>query len=402
MSTSFPRYQNDYIAPFLLELFQQIQKNNNELFVIAPQMKGTPRVDDVRGVKVFRIKYTKNHQNQVLGDGFLIERLKESNQNKFNLLKFLLNALKKAVYLHKKKNFQIIHSQWIFPSGLLGLILKYLIDRPLVITIHGASIFLMNKYSFLKPILKLTLKKADLVIFNSSHTMNETLKIQQKIKNKRVIHQGINIKRFQDITEKEVRHSELFKEKPIILSIGRLIERKGFEYLIKSMREIKIKFPYSKLIIIGKGPLDIKLKELVSNLKLGKNVFFLGEVNGDDIPFYYKNSNVFVLPSIIDKNGDTEGLGIVLLEAMASGIPIIGTKVGGIPDIIFDGTNGILVEQKNSKSLAKAILKILSNENLSKKFTRNGLKIIKDAFQWKEISLKTINSYIEVLKKHNF
>jgi len=396
-STSYPRYPNDYIAPFLHELFNEIQDKKHEIIVLAPQLKGMPKIQDFGNLKVHRIPYTKNKNKQVLGDGFLPERLK-SNFNKFNLIKYLFNALRKALRLHKRKNFNLIHSQWIFPSGLLGLVLKYMINRPLIITIHGAGIFLMKKYPFLRPFLKLTLKKADLIIFNSNHTKKETLRIYKELKNKIVLHQGINLERFQNLKDKKVPRNELFKDNQVILSIGRLIERKGFKYLIIAMNHVKKTFPKAKLLIIGTGPEKNHLKAVAKGLHIQDDVIFLGQVKGEDIPHYLKKSTLFVLPAIIDRNGDTEGLGIVLLEAMAAGIPVIGTKVGGIVDIIDNGKNGILVPEKRIKDFIYTINKLLSDEALREKFKKNGLKKVTKKFQWSEIALKTIKEYEKLLK----
>ena len=396
-STSYPRYPNDYIAPFLHELFDEIQKKKHEIIVLVPELKDMPKIQDFGNLKVHRVSYTKNKNKQVLGDGFLPERLK-SHSNKFSLIKFLFNALRKALSFHKRKNFDLIHSQWIFPSGLLGLILKILIKRPLIITIHGAGIFLMKKYPFLKPLLKLTLKKADLVIFNSTYTKKETLKIYKTLKNNVVLHQGINIKRFQELEKKKFPKHELFENNLVILSVGRLIERKGFRYLITAIKYLKKSHPNLKLMIIGTGPENQFLRTYAKGLDLGEDVIFMGQVKGEDIPHYFKNASLFILPAIIDKNGDTEGLGLVLLEAMASGIPVIGTKVGGIVDIIDDGVNGILIPEKNSEKIVESISNLLSNNELREKFKKNGLAKVKDNFQWSGIALKTIQEYKKLIR----
>ena len=398
LTTSFPRYPNDYIAPFLLELFQEIKNKKHDVTILSPQMKGLPKFQKMNELDVYRINYSKDYKKQVLGDGFLAERLKESNLNKFNLFRFLLKTLKKALNIHKKKNFNVINTQWVFPSGLLGLILKYLINRPLIITIHGAGIFLAKKYAFLKPFIKLTLKKADLIIFNSSNTRLETLKIQKKIKKGLIIHPGIKIDRFKNIKEPKLDKRQLFENHQIILSIGRLIERKGFEFLIKAMKEIIKSHDRVRLVIIGTGPLEKKLKSLVNRLELQQCVHFFGEVKGEFIPYFYNKSKLFVLPSIIDKQGDTEGLGIVILEAMASETPVIGTNVGGIKDLIEDGHDGILIKQKDPINLANAIKKILTDDEFTEKIRKNSFQKVKDQFKWSEIASKTIKSYYEVIK----
>ncbi|NHI93602.1 MAG: glycosyltransferase family 4 protein [Candidatus Lokiarchaeota archaeon] len=399
LTTSFPRYPNDYIAPFLFELFNEIKQLKHEVVILAPQMKDASRFQKINNLEIIRINYSNDPKKQVLGDGFLAEHLKESNSNKFNLAKFMIKTLRRALNLHKKNNFDLIHTQWVFPMGFFGLILKYIINRPLIITVHGAGVFLAKKYSFLKPFIKLSLKKADLIIFNSSNTRIESIKIQNKIKNEKIIHPGINIERFTSYNIPTHPDRELFEKNDVILTIGRLIERKGFQYLIKAMKKLSTTLQNIKLIIIGTGPLENKLKELVKKLNLQGQIFFLGEVKGEYIPYFYANSKLFVLPSIIDKEGDTEGLGIVLLEAMASGVPVIGTNVGGINDIIKHKHNGLLVKQKKPKEIAEAIEKILKDKNLSKELSLNALNTIKKNFKWSKIANMTLKEYRNLIKK---
>jgi len=109
-------------------------------------------------------------------------------------------------------------------------------------------------------------------------------------------------------------------------------------------------------------------------------------------------AHILVLPSIIDVTGETEGLGVVLLEAMACRVPVIGSDVGGIRDIIIDGETGLLSEQKSSYSLAEKIIQLLSDEQLRKKVIENGFKLVKKKFTWEAISDRFMNIYMEVIK----
>ncbi len=111
-------------------------------------------------------------------------------------------------------------------------------------------------------------------------------------------------------------------------------------------------------------------------------------------------ADILILPSIMDITGETEGLGVVLLEAMACRVPVIGSDVGGIRDIIIDGETGLLSEQKNSDSLAEKIIQLLSDEQLRKKVIENGFKLVKDKYTWEVISNRFLNIYMEVIKKN--
>jgi glycosyltransferase involved in cell wall biosynthesis len=137
----------------------------------------------------------------------------------------------------------------------------------------------------------------------------------------------------------------------------------------------------------------------VRELKLEDCITFLGTVNNSTLIGYYHCADVFVLPSI-QKLGNTEGLGVVLLEAMASGCPVIGTNVGGIPDIITDGDNGFLVPERDSAQLAEKIIRLLSDAKLRETFRKNGYARIDESFSWDRISDKFASVYQQILMEH--
>lgn len=165
-----------------------------------------------------------------------------------------------------------------------------------------------------------------------------------------------------------------------ILTVGRLVEKKGTEYLVKAAAEIVKTNPDIKLWICGTGPLETSLKLLVKNLKIENNVIFTGWKNKEEVYKLMAESDVFVLPSITAEDGDCEGLGMVLLEAMIHEVPVIGTQHGGIPEVVNDNVNGFLVSEKNYVDLAEKIRIILSDNALAEKMGKNSRIIVLEKF----------------------
>lgn len=181
------------------------------------------------------------------------------------------------------------------------------------------------------------------------------------------------------------------KEKHRIICVARLDKVKGVKYLIDAMPKILEKFSDAKLVLIGDGSEKKNLKSQALNLKIDKVVEFKGALPYEKIPEELIKSEVFVLPSI------SEGMGIAIVEAQAAGIPVIGTNVGGIPDLIEDGKTGILVEPKNSEEIAKAVIKILSNPEFAEKLVENAKRNLKK-YHWREIALKIKEIYEQLIK----
>jgi len=170
-----------------------------------------------------------------------------------------------------------------------------------------------------------------------------------------------------------------------------LVEKKGVEYLIKAYSEVEKKLNNVFLLIGGAGLRYDPLLKLAKKLKL-KNYKFIGKVSLDNQKKFYNSTDLFILPSIIDSKGETETLGVVLLEALACEKPVVASNVGGIADIVTKGC-GILVKQKNPDELAKSIIKLINNEAHMKKMGRLGRKRILEAFSSDKQTKLTIEVY---------
>ena len=190
------------------------------------------------------------------------------------------------------------------------------------------------------------------------------------------------------------------RETGLILFVGRLIDWKGVHTLVSSVKKVRDTVRNARLVIVGDGPERKSLADRVKELGLEDSVTFTGQVSDEELKDYYSRASVFVLPSIT-VNNQTEGLGVVLLEAMASGIPVIGSNTGGIPDIIEDKVNGLLVPPGDPDALAEAIIRIFEDRDLADRFREAGLETVKGRFSWDKISDQFIEVYREVLHESN-
>jgi glycosyltransferase involved in cell wall biosynthesis len=170
-----------------------------------------------------------------------------------------------------------------------------------------------------------------------------------------------------------------------LLFVGRLDERKGLRYLLAALPSVLAKYPV-RLRIVGKGILEDEIKSQCDAIGLNDVVDFLGFVSKEELADEYAGCDIFVLPAIVDSKGDTEGLGIVIIEALAHQKPVIASAVGGIVDVIHSGTTGLLVPEKDPEALAQAILTLLSNPTKAQKMGQQGLADIQVRFNWYHIT----------------
>ena len=173
----------------------------------------------------------------------------------------------------------------------------------------------------------------------------------------------------------------LIKKDPMsVVTVGRLVEKKGTEFVIRAMKVVAASFPEARLTICGDGPLRLRLEQLVNELGLKNNVSFAGWKTKPEILDILAGASVFVLPSVAARDGDSEGLGMVFLEAMALKTPVIGTDHGGIPDAVKDGVNGYLVGERDARAIAEKIVYLINNQGVAANMGIEGRKVVETNF----------------------
>lgn len=381
--TAFPRNENDIITPWLTETIRRLKKKGHTVYIFTSSYKGLKQ-KQIFGIPVYRFRYSFKKWEILTHDESVPERLKEGIFFKFLVILYILFGCINSIYIAYKYDFDIIHIHWPFPHIIFGYIIKLLTNKPLICTFHGAEIILLRKrFPFLIPIFNKIVSHADFNTVNSSFTKQQ---LEQLIpgENIKIIPFGCSI------PLKKTEHRTKTNE---ILFVGRLVERKGVKYLIEAFSEVTSRYNNVRLRIIGEGPLKNTLLSLTQSLDLQNKVIFNGFVTESELIEAYKKASIFVLPAIIDSKGDTEGLGIVLIEAINYGVPVIASNVGGISDIVKDKVTGILVPEKDSSTLSKVIINLLENKKLKQRLIKNAKEHIKDNFSWETVISKLDKLY---------
>ena len=393
LTTTFPRWEGDATPAFVYELSKRLQEDGFDIVVLAPHHEGAKRFEIVDGMKVYRFPYFYPVKYQrLVYEGGILPNLKRSNLAKIQVPLLVLSELFYAFKIIRKEKIDVVHSHWIIPSGLVGGIVRKIFGKPHITTAHAGDVFTIRNSKILSKIGSVVFRNSDKVTANSIYTKNVILSIENTIKkNVEIIPMGVDTSRFNPNKASDLRNS--FSAEYLVLSVGRLVDKKGIKYLIMAMENVVKEFPSAKLIIGGSGPEREKLEQLSEGLNLQENVIFVGYIKNSDLPTYYASSDIFVLPSIETKGGDTEGLGVVLLEAMACGTPVIGSDMGGITDIIKDERNGFLTRPKNPEDIAEKIIRLLSDGGSRQKFSEEGLKTVQEKFSWNIVTGKFVEVY---------
>lgn len=277
----------------------------------------------------------------------------------------------------KNEGIDLIHSHYAFPQGFLGAFLSKKFDIPHILTLHGSDVLRLSKNPVGKYFFNYAVKNCDNLVCVSNYLKNELIKSKCTCKTKKidVVYNGVDTDLFY----------ENGNDKNYGLFVGSFVKQKGIEILIESVKDLDFEF-----ILIGDGELFKNFSDKINNEGI-ENIKLLGKKNQNETAEYIRNCSFLVLPSI------SEGLGMVLLEAMACGKPVIGTKVGGIPELIKDEYNGFLVPPNNPDELRKKIEILINNNELRKKIGKNGKEFSKN-FSWENTAEKIDRIYNSMLK----
>ena len=359
--STFPRWEGDTEPRFIFDYADAMAKYY-DVTVLVPAAPGAKDRERMSNVNVIRYHYFPIHKWETLCyPGAIVPRIKEKKIRLF-LVPFLFLSL----YCHLKKilsKYDIVHAHWLIPQGIVQSFFK---DKPYIVTGHGGDVTSLNKGLFRR--LKLRcLRNARQVTVVSEHLKKRVQELVPEI-NPSVISMGVNTKSF----GQQYRVPNYFGQgdKKVVLFVGRLAEKKGVTYLIEAMKQID-----AVLVIVGDGPLKGELQSQAKQLE-GNKVQFLGGKTHEELKTIYASSDIFAAPSVTAKDGDQEGFGLVMLEAMASGLPVVANDSGGISQLIENGVNGLLCAEKCIWQLVDNISSLLNDGNLYQRIIGNGEKTI--------------------------
>lgn len=358
--STFPRWNGDTEPRFVLDLSEALTQYF-DVTALVPAAPGAKDREVMNGVKVIRYHYFPVHKWETLCyPGAIVPRIKEK-KIRILLVPFLFISL----YYHLFRilpEVDVVHAHWIIPQGIVQSFFK----KPYIVTGHGGDVTSLNKGIFRK--LKYRcLKNAKYITVVSEHLKNEVLKVYNT-QDISVISMGCKTDNF---GSRFARNNYFGQgDKKVVLFVGRLAEKKGVTYLIEAMKQVD-----AKLVIVGDGPLRSSLEEQAR--EQGDKIVFMGAKPHNELKIIYASADIFVAPSITAKDGDMEGIPTAIMEAMASGLPIIASESGGIKELIQDDENGLLVAEKNVNEIAKMINMLFKNTSKMVKLKNNAQLTVK-------------------------
>lgn len=391
--TAWPRTPEDPITPWLVELLRRLRGAGVETRVLAPAYRGGPPDQFPEGVAggvpVRRFRYAPAPWETFTHDESVPETLRRRPE-RVALVPLYLAAATLAGWRAGRDAPQVVHVHWPMPHALPGAAARRASGgrAALVCTYYGVELRWVNaRLRWLRPALRWSIRTADAVTAISRATAELVRQVGGR--EAAVLPYGAAVK---DDGAPPAR-SALSGDGPLrLLFVGRLVERKGVEVLVRAAARLAERRDV-RLVVVGEGKREAEIRRTAREVGLEGRVEMTGRVSPAELERRYGEADIFVLPAVVDAKGDTEGLGVVLLEALRFERPVVASRVGGIPDVVEPRRSGWLVPPGDPDALARTLEQVAADPETARRVAREGRRWARQRFGWEGIVASTLRLY---------
>lgn len=397
LTSSYPRFAGDATAPFIESTVTHVARLGHEVHLVVPEHRewAHPAVED--GVHFHPYRYSPWRSWTPWGYSQSLAAGTKLHRSLYALAPVAaLSALRTCTAVARARQIDVIHAHWVIPNGPIAARAARHRDLSLVITVHGSDVAMSERSRWLGGIARRSLRGANAVTAASKHLLGRVADLDACHETLELVPLGMDVEAFHPDASAaaslrgrlRVTHDEV-----LVLGIGRLVKLKGFEHLIEAMARVRDRAPNVRLVVAGDGDMRRELIEHASRLGLEGRVTFVGMVQRAEVPAYFAAADVVAVPTVRHEDGFVEALGYVVHEALATGKPVVASRVGGLPEVVEDGETGYLVDERDPGALAEAILTLARDPDLRRRFGENARARALAALSWDGVAQTWVDLY---------
>jgi len=394
VTSSYPRFPGDSVGTFMEPIARGVAARGHEVHVVAPwhPLVNRPSVD--QGVHFHFYKYAPVPALNVFGYAAAMRADVRLKASAFAAAPLALAAgLRTARRVAKRYRATILHGHWVVPGGTTAALASSRL--PLVVSLHGSDVFVAERLAPARLAARYTFARAAFVTACSGDLAARAVRLGASPERMEVVPYGVDPDRFKPDPDVRPRlRAKLHVDGPALLvaAAGRLVRKKGFEYLIDALQQV----PDAVLAIAGEGTLAHELRERARAAGVADRVRFLGDQTQDDVAALFAAADVIVTPSVRDDAGNVDGLPNVVMEALASGTPLVTTAAGGIGAVVEHETTAELVGERDAEGIARAIHK-LRDPAVRQRLGGAGRALVQRRFGWAHTAERMESAYLRAL-----
>ena len=361
VATSYPRFPGDTVGTFMEPIAQGLALRGHEVHLVLPWHPRWQRGTRDGDVQFHLFKYAPLQSLNVFGYAAALEADERLRGAAVAATPLAVAAAWRATStLARQVDATIVHGHWVVPGGVIAAAASG--GRPLVISLHGSDVFVAERHSTVGRAARWAFGRAGFVTACSADLRTRALALGASADRSATVPYGVDSARFRPDSSARARLRERWgvgADAEVVLGVGRFVRKKGFEYLIDAVARLASQREGLRLVLAGDGDLRDEFNARIADRGLGARVILPGVLHQDEVAASLAAADVVVVPSVRDPSGNVDGLPNVVLEALASGTPLVATPAGGIASVVQDGQTGLLVPEADPAALAAAIGRLL-------------------------------------------
>lgn len=402
LTSSYPKFRGDTTAPFVESIATHIAAvKNTEVHVVLPEHREWKREAVEESVHFYPYRYAPRPQWTLWGYAEALRGDVKLKRGVYALAPLALtSSWNTMMQLTAREKFDVIHAHWVLPNAPVAALVAQQRKIPLVVSMHGSDVFMAEKNRVFGAAARWCFDRAAWITACSDELMQRALALGAEEGKTELIPYGADAKVFHVHPDEAARvrtQLQLNRDDVMILGVGRMVFKKGFEFLVGAMPQILQSTPKARLVLVGYGDLRDELEAQARALGLNGQVTFAGRVARQEIPAYFAASDIVSVPSVRDDAGNVDGLPNVVLEGMAAGKPIVASNIAGFPDVIAHGESGLLVPEKDSAAIAKAVVQLAEDAGLRERLGAHGRAQVHENLNWDNVARRFVSVYERVL-----
>jgi len=400
IASTYPRFIEDGAGRFVHSIAEALVRQGHEVHVVVPYHPAIRRYPTPVYVHSFRYIWPDRWAIMGYAQAMYNDRVLHKEAYLLAPL-FFVSAFRKIMQLHIRYGLDIIHAHWVIPNAPIALLFSRISGVPFLITVHGSDVFFARKNSLLRYVAKACFRNASAITACSPQLYESALALGANPQRTHLLLWGADPDYFSPDnmpSQSDLRYRLGFPtDALIVLNIGRLVKKKGVEYLVRAAPYILKTIPNVLIVIAGDGPERQNLEQLAADLGVRDAIRFVGMIPWQDVAVYLHASDVFVVPSIVDESGNLDGLPTTILEAMAAAKPVVASAVAGIPLVVEHNKTGVLVPQRDVHALASAIIDLLRDARKRIMLGKSARNRVENELNWNNVARLLTDLYEQAL-----
>lgn len=399
VTSSYPRFPGDSVGTFMEPIAQSVAARGHEVHVVAPwhPLVSRPRHD--RGIQFHFYRYAPVRSLNVFGYAAAMRADVTLRSAAYVAAPLALGAgWWMARNVARRYHASVMHGHWVIPGGITAALAAP--ELPLVISLHGSDVYVAERLPPARLAARTAFRRAGYVTACSADLASRAVKLGADPERTSVVPYGVDAARFRpDPTAGKEHRAGLGVPEGMLLvaAAGRLVSKKGFEYLIDAMPNV----PDAVLAVAGAGTLAEPLRERARALGIHERVRFLGDQSQDAVATLFSSADVIVVPSVRDDAGNVDGLPNVVMEALASGTPLVTTGAGGIAAVVEDGVTALVVPERDAAAIVGAVTRLAREPDLRHRIGGAGRLLVQRQFGWERTAERLEFAYRHALALHS-